>query len=171
MEYRYLDPYQLSSFEELKKAYRNLCMRYHPDICRVCSKAEAEEIMKRINAEYASASEVLQRRAQAGGSVKDEGETSETLKAFADIINQIIGLDGLTVELIGCWIWVSGSTYKHKAALLKSGFKWSGKRKMWYWHSPNERHHFSKKKVSTDSMRAYYGSQVLTNSKNGMVRA
>lgn len=172
MEYRYLDPYQLSSLEELKKAYRALCMRYHPDICRVCSKAEAEEIMKQINSEYEAAAEVIKRRAQAGGNVneKDAHESAESLKKFADLINQFVIFDDLNIEIIGVWMWVSGNTYKHKSELLAAGFKWSKKRKMWYWHSPKDAPMFKRKpKLSTDEMRAIFGSTTVKKGVAGAV--
>lgn len=172
MNFDYLDPYTMQGLEDLKKAYRELCMKYHPDICRVCSKAEAEEIMKQINAEYSTAAEVIKRRAQAGGNVneKDAHESAESLKKFADLINQFVVFDDLNIEIIGVWLWVSGQTFKHKSELLAAGFRWSKQRKMWYWHAPQDGAAFRRKsKMSTAEMRLTFGSTTVKKGVAGAV--
>lgn len=172
MTFQFLDPYQLSSLEELKKAYRKLCLKYHPDICKSVSKAEAEEIMKQINAEYSTAAEVIKRRAQAGGNVneKDAHESAESLMKFADLINQFVVFDDLNIEIIGVWLWVSGQTFKHKSELLAAGFRWSKQRKMWYWHAPQDGPAFHRKsKMSTSEMRLAFGSTTVKKGVAGAV--
>ncbi|RKY39492.1 MAG: J domain-containing protein [Candidatus Omnitrophota bacterium] len=38
-----------ASLEEIKKAYRDLSFKYHPDRCKEIDKKHCEEMMRRIN--------------------------------------------------------------------------------------------------------------------------
>ena len=40
----------------------------------------------------------------------------------------------ISVELCGSWLWISGDTRNFKDYIKATGCKWSGKKKMWYWH-------------------------------------
>lgn len=51
-----------------------------------------------------------------------------------DAIASITAYDGLTIELRGVWVWVSGETQRHHVALKGAGFKFAPKKKMWFWH-------------------------------------
>ena len=39
---------------------------------------------------------------------------------------------GLTVELAGSWVWVSGDTKPKREALKAHGFRWAPKKEKWY---------------------------------------
>lgn len=41
-----------ASFEVIEKAYKTLCLKYHPDLQSPAKKAEAEEILKQLNIAY-----------------------------------------------------------------------------------------------------------------------
>lgn len=43
-------------------------------------------------------------------------------------------MPGIIVELCGSWVWVSGNTYGVKESLKQLGFRFSSKKKMWYFH-------------------------------------
>ncbi|MEW6104672.1 MAG: J domain-containing protein [bacterium] len=38
-----------ATLEEIKEAYRNLSLKYHPDRCKEADKKHCEEMMKKIN--------------------------------------------------------------------------------------------------------------------------
>lgn len=42
-------------------------------------------------------------------------------------------MDDVKIELIGTWVWASGTTKPHKEELKKLGMLWHSKRGRWYW--------------------------------------
>ncbi|HAX61941.1 MAG TPA: molecular chaperone DnaJ [Elusimicrobia bacterium] len=40
---------ETASLEDIKKAYREKCLKYHPDRCKDARKKECEKMMKNIN--------------------------------------------------------------------------------------------------------------------------
>ena len=70
-------------------------------------------------------------------------------------------LDGLTVELCGCWLWISGNTKEHKEALKAAGCRWSKPKSMWYWRHPEDGRSYYRSKSTMADIRTKYGSQVF----------
>ena len=62
-------------------------------------------------------------------------EHSEVEKKVKQAIDAIINLDGLDIEIIGVWVWVSGDTKQHKDKLKEAGFVWNRVQCKWvfYW--------------------------------------
>lgn len=64
-----MDPYKIlgvsesDSDEKIKDVYRELCRKYHPDVCSGLSKEQAEAKMAEINAAY---DEIMLRRKRGG---------------------------------------------------------------------------------------------------------
>ena len=63
-------------------------------------------------------------------------------------------------EICGSWIWISGNTYGCKSDLKANGFHWASKKKMWYWHDPEEQTR-SNGKTTMDDIRNKYGSETI----------
>ena len=102
--------------EELKKEYRKLAMKLHPDIVG----GDGEEF-KAMQAEFEKLWERLKnvhQNAKGETYTKTSETTTETPQEFIHIINTLIRLNGLEVEICGSWIWVSG---KHQRT--QRGFK------------------------------------------------
>ena len=144
------------NLEELKKEYRRLCVKFHPD------NGGDSATMAKIIAEYKETFEILKRKQNADADADKTGKTfhtKENWNDFVDILNKIIGLDGLEIEICGSWVWVGGNTYAHKTELKNAGFSYSAKKKMWYW-KPYETTWFKGKKSYTmDEIRNTYGSE------------
>lgn len=134
------------NLEELKKAYRNLCKTYHPDL-----NPNGLEIMKVINNEYEDLFNILKNQSTT--------KTEEKATDFIDLLKNIINLD-ITIEIVGSWIWVSGNTYDHKETLKANGFKWASKKKMWYLN-PTGTQKKTKKQYSMDTIKSMYGAQTI----------
>jgi len=72
------------------------------------------------------------------------------------VLSMVTGLEGLFVELVGTWIWVSGNTFPHKEILKELGFKWASKKMMWSWHKETDKCR-SYKNQTMDEVKRKYG--------------
>lgn len=146
------------TLDELKKEYRRLVMLHHPD------RGGDTATIQAINAEHDAVFETLKRRHNADN---DEfHQTTEAPEEFRNIILALLKLDGLTVELCGSWLWISGNTRPHKEALKAAGCRWSSSKKMWYWRHQEDGAHWSRGKKSMQQIRMKYGSEVFAGSNN-----
>jgi hypothetical protein len=76
------------------------------------------------------------------------------------VLDALYALDGLTVEVCGNWIWITGETRKHAAALGKNGLGcfYACKKKAWYYR-PEEHKSGNRGQVfSMEEIRCKYGS-------------
>lgn len=144
------------TLEELKKQYRVLAMKHHPD----CGGNTAD--MQAINAEYDILfNELKDIHTNASGETY-RATTNETPEQFKNIINRLIVLEGISIEIIGSWVWVTGNTYQHKEIIKSLMFRWSNSKKAWYFHGDNY-HKTSRKTFTLDEIRDLYGSQTITS--------
>ena len=122
----------VNSIEELKKQYRRLAFRYHPD-----REGGNEEIFKMINNEYEELFKELSKKSNKEAKKEDTKKTNtEDIKNdnFRNIINALINYaDGIEIDIVGSWVWVYGNTYKIKEILKMLGFRWSANKKKWYY--------------------------------------
>jgi hypothetical protein len=137
------------SFEEIKTAYRRLSAQYHPD-----RNPAGLEMMKLINAAYQCLSDYVGSE-HVEESVGDEEELNLTEEMNA-ALNAIIHL-GLTIEVCGVWIWVSGDTRPYKEELKLAGYRWAPKKLMWMW-KPADSKSRGRGKFSMDEIRSAHGS-------------
>ncbi len=138
--------------KEVKNLYRDLAKQYHPDL------GGSTEIMQEINTEYAFAVAKL---------LKGENLTTEEIneqiklsEAYRDALNKIIHLPGITIELVGAWIWVTGNTYPVRAEIKAAGYLFAPKKQAWYFRTEEFKVQ-SRKRLSLDQIRAKYGSKEL----------
>lgn len=142
----------IKTLEELKKEYKRLALENHPD------RGGDVEVMKAINAEYdIMFNKVKDIHVNAKGETYTK-ENTETPSEFKDIIDKLIRMEGLEIEIIGCFIWLSGNTKAHKDNIKALGFKWHSTKKMWY-KAPEDYRKKSKKKYSIEEIRDMYGVQ------------
>lgn len=148
----------VKSIEDVKRLYRQLCKEYHPDI----HGAATEEIMKQINTEYERAFNCFKNvHESAEDNTKtytSTTETSETAAEFMEIINKLIICDGVEIDLVGRWIWLTGNTFSYKDIIKSLGFKWANKKKAWYWHKDEDRSR-NRKEMSLDEIKNIYGCE------------
>lgn len=133
----------ISTIEELKKQYKKLAMKYHPD------RGGSTEQMQELNSEYDMLFKMLNKE-----------NSTEIGEEFREIIEKIININDIDIEICGTWIWISGNTYSVKDILKENGFKWASKKGMWYWRS-EENAVRSKKKLSIEEIRKKYGSDKI----------
>ena len=151
----------ITTLEELRRQYRDLLKKYHPD-----NKDGSTQATQEINAEYDRLFKVLKDRHEK--STDNKGNNTKTDfnnmkydfsedELLRDMLQKVIHLSDITIEIIGNRIWISGNTYQYKKELKDLGFKFAGQKKSWYWHSEAFRKR-SHKKLSMEDIRNYYGS-------------
>jgi len=150
----------ISTLEELRKQYKELLKLHHPD------NGGNLETMQEINAEYDRLFKILKNqhenncssdKTSAGNDYNNMKYDFAEDEKLREMLNKIIHFNGIDIELVGAWIWVSGNTYACKKDLKELGFRWASQKKMWYWHSEAFRKR-SRKTLSMDDIRSYYGS-------------
>jgi hypothetical protein len=149
----YFDVKKVKTIDNLKKQYKELAKKYHPDA------GGSKEDMQAVNNEY----ELLLDKILTGQNLTEEEKEVERVvnEAFREVIQEIINYPGIDIELIGRWIWVSGATYPIRDVLKKSGFWYASKKKMWYWHPPDAKSQ-NREEMSIDEIRERYGSKLLS---------
>ena len=138
------------NLQQLREQYKNLCFKHHPDI----SGYDSTETMKEINQEYKDLTIKL-----AAGS-KFEASEMEFADLYKEKIEALINLQGLILEIIGNWLWVSGNTREHKEVLKGLNFKFAPRKKAWYFKN-YKFYKKTKEKQSLEEIRNMYGSQTI----------
>ncbi len=148
--------------EDLKTLYKKLAFQNHPD------RGGDEEVMKAINNEYEKAFQRLKNvHKNAEGETYEksaENGTTETPESYINIINELISMDGVIIEIVGTFIWLTGNTIQYKDRIKSLGFRWSKNKIAWYM-PPEGYHKFGKKSYGLDQIREMYGSKVVNTSK------
>lgn len=156
-----------NTLDELKKAYRRLAMANHPD------HGGDEATMKAINSEYEARFNTLKAQQNAAASAENSGArwTNETAADFVEILDKLIRLDGLTIELCGSWLWISGNTSPYRDILKTAGCRWSKSKKSWYWHPAEDGSLWHRGHASMAEIREKYGAERITTSPAARIAA
>lgn len=148
------------TIEQIKAAYKKLAKQYHPDL------GGDTLTMQQINKEYAFASA----RAVKDANLSEE-ETEKEMQfseCYRQAIEKIIHLEGIMIEVVGYWIWVTGNTYPVRSTLKEAGFLFAPKKQAWYFRT--EEFKVSKGgKKSLDEIRAKYGSEIIKEDKRKII--
>jgi curved DNA-binding protein CbpA len=169
------------TIEEAKRQYKRLILTHHPDLAAKngMTVEEATKATQTINAEwdYLKAHNYNIHENSDGDIFTDFNQTKAdaTTERYADIIEQLIHMEGLTIEICGCFIWLGGNTFEHKSeikALDAYGVKvgWANKKKMWFL-APLDWKKKSRKELTMDNIRETYGSQFVGVGKTAAGRA
>lgn len=145
------------SIEDVKSEYRKLAKELHPD----CG-GNAEDFKTMMN-DYKRAFERwkdIHATADGGtyGKAKtdSEAEKEETPEQFAELINQLIRMQGVNIDLVGSWIWLSGNTYEYKETIKELHFFYSRSKQSWYYNGETE-YHKRRGHYSMNQIKAKYG--------------
>lgn len=136
---------------DVKKRYKELAMLHHPD------KGGNTATMQEINAEY----KAVIHNPNFSFAQSTEEEKQDFIK-YPDIIDKIISLQGIIIEIIGDWIWLSGNTYPYRQILKETGFFFAPKKIMWYYR-PSDYKSSNTKPKTIEAIRNKYGSDVIEN--------
>lgn len=143
---------ECTTLEELKSEYKKLVMIHHPD------RGGDLATMQTINAEYDETFPRLKNIHKNKDGETYEKESQEAPNEFKDLMEALLKMDGVHIEVIGCFVWVSGDTKPHKDQLKALGFKWHSKKLCWY-KAPDDYKRRGKKQYAMDEIRNMYGVQ------------
>ena len=73
-------------------------------------------------------------------------------------------MDDITLEIIGCFIWVTGNTRPYKDTLKTMRFQWHTKKTAWYL-KPEDYKKQSRKDYDLNEIREMYGTSGEVKSK------
>lgn len=155
-----------NNLQALKERYKELAKAYHPDL----NPEAGDEAMQQINAQY---DELVKRFSRVSSDGCTEATTEEACNAadlamqYREIIAQIINLAGISIELCGAWIWVSGETYTNREVLKSAGLRYASKKQMWYWRPEEAACHKSRRGATMSDIRRKYGSDRIKADGNG----
>lgn len=158
------------NIEDVKEMYRKLAKQLHPD----CG-GDPEEF-KKMSAEYTQAFNRYKNIHRGTGKKTEKAEQenhteyTESPEEFADIINKVIFMDGVEIEIVGRWIWLSGNTYNYREDIKAAGFFWSSKHKKWYYNGGTKK---SKKhsKLTFDQVKDLHGCKTVKTAKQARLTA
>jgi DnaJ-class molecular chaperone len=150
--YTYFNPTP-KTLEELKAQYRKLAFAHHPD------RGGDPEAMKQINNEYDELFPRLKdiHQTKDGTTYTARQTSTETADSFKDLIAELMKLDGITIEIIGCFVWVTGDTRPNKERRKALGFRWHSTKFAWYL-KPEDYRKRSRKDYDLDTIRDMYGT-------------
>lgn len=143
-----------TNLQELKKEYKQLVKKYHPDN----NKDDTLAIMQEINNEY---DYILKNRIFFENDEQKQKEIKFS-NAMKNIIQKIINYENIKIDIIGSWIWLEGNTYPIKDELKNYGFRWSKGKKKWYFTEQE----FNKKRYkqkSYETLKNIYGFMKIDN--------
>lgn len=149
-----------TNLDEVKKLYKQLAKENHPD------KGGELVTMQAINNEYAFACAKLIR----DGNLSEEETESAILSAAAykEAIDKIINLEGIVIEVVGYWIWVTGNTFPVKNTLKEAGFFFASKKTAWYFRTAEYKVR-NRQKMSLDQIKNKYGYETIESKKNKLI--
>lgn len=148
----------IKSEQDLKNQFKKLALKYHPDINK---NPGANEVMKQVNAEFEYLAKNLKNFINMSDAINKKYQyNSVNLEKFKTVINKIVTLQGLKIEIVGSWIWLTGTTLSYRSILKEAGFFWSCNKKAWYWNG-SESNRGYKGRYSLNQIRAKYGSELV----------
>lgn len=157
-----------STVGEIKSLFRDLMKRWHPDLGTPDDKVQRTETSQDIIGQYKKSLEGSDGETSYDATGKehtyhyDPKTESEIMAKVLDLLR--LRMNAVKIELIGTWVWCSGDTKPHKDLLKAAGMFWNDKRKMWAWHLPTYKHHYSG--IDTDVLRRVYGVKEFEQKEN-----
>lgn len=155
----------LANVGQMKRAYQKLAMRLHPD------RGGDTEAFKALQSAYHEALQGQHQRTETDS--RGEEHTyyynRDREQSVMDKISAILALnlDGIEINLIGTWVWVTGDT-RPNARKFRQQLKlsWHSRREAWYWHPPQRRRTRYNANASLSDLAASYGSRSFRSGRN-----
>lgn len=160
----------VENLEQLRKQYKELLKKFHPDNTNGSTEATQE-----INAEYDRLFKVLkdkhEKQTNTQSSFNKKHYDFAQDKLLREMLQKVIYFDGITIDIVGCYIWIDGTTYPYRNELKEIGFKWNGYRKKWFWTNSETKGRGNSKMSYADIQNKYGSTAVRTESQRLLKQA
>ena len=80
-----------------------------------------------------------------------------------EIYRQLQKIDGVTVKIVGKWLWCDGDTKENKDKLKALGLKFSGPRQKWYMRDSNTTKYRRPSKKTYMQIKSEYNSIIAND--------
>lgn len=121
----YFDTSIIKDIDGLKKQYFKLAKKFHPDAGGTTLQ------FQQLQQEYEKLLSALLKGSNFTTEQKDN--EIELDKAMRGIIDALVNIDGIVIDLIGKWLWISGNTYPVRTILKSVGLVFIKKDDKAYW--------------------------------------
>lgn len=108
--------------DEAKTLFRKLAVQFHPD-----KPTGSHEAFLDLQNQY---EKFL--RGSCGYTAEKAEQETEAFEMFIRANEFVKTFAGVTVELTGTWVWLTGNTFAYREAIKENGFKYSASKKRWY---------------------------------------
>lgn len=136
---------------EIKSLFKKLALQYHPDR----TGYDSNEIMAEINSEYKKAIAFINKNVPNS----DTNEELNLSDEYIALINSLVGLVGITIEVVGKWVWVTGETKQHKDIFKELKMFWAKNKQAWYWRPLEIKGSVARGKYDLDTIKVFFGSK------------
>lgn len=155
----------VKTLEELKREYKKIVLKLHPDVNK---EKDTTEEFKEMQNEYERVFEMVKNnRVNQNGETYTK-ETTETPEEFKEIIDKLIFFDGVNIEIIGTWIWLSGNTYTYKDQIKELNFKYSKTKKSWYFNNEDD-NKYHRGHFTLDQLRERFETTIIETQKQAVL--
>lgn len=137
------------------KAYRIKAKQYHPD-----HKNGDLELMKLVNIAFQTLEAINFQWTT--GETAEGFKTTPLTETISNLWDQLKHYQGITGEIIGSWLWVTGNTYPIKDQLKNLGFSFAHHKRAWYYHD-GDYWKRSRRKFNLEELRNMWGVKDLEN--------
>lgn len=154
----FFDTSVIKELDDLKKQYLKLAKKYHPDAGG--TTAQFQDLQN----EY----EKLFDKIIQGSALNNEQKQTEIQidEAIREVINKLVLIEGIDIELIGKWLWITGNTYPVKDTLKSAGLIFIKKDNKPYWIYKGVES-AGRGKLSIEEIKQKYGSHKIEKPKGG----
>lgn len=151
--------------EEIKAMYKKMAKALHPD----CGGSEEafKDLQKQYEEAFNRCGKIYTNRE---GQQYEKTSSTETAAEFMNIINKVIHMEGVTIEIIGSWIWLTGNTKAYKDYIKAAGFFWSKNKNAWYYNGDDKK---SKRRgrFTMDELRSKWGTEEIKTERTEKITA
>ena len=158
---------EILNINELRTVYKKLLIKFHPD--NNLGTDTTKEIQE-INLEYELLFKKLKNSFESSSQYKNATDREkqsydyEKDQSIRDIINRLSSIPNIIIEIIGCWVWVSGNTYPFRKELKELGLRFCNKKVAWSIHF-DDYYKGHRGTTTMEHIRNKYGSQVVNPNK------